>query len=101
MEYAIRRYNRIMNDNCYEHLTIGESLSEETENWNLRDMVAEVDYVLGTFYEEGHANNEWKSDDYQRWYREVSRMRRFVRSYEPYIAEMQTTSGHCSKYDNN
>ena len=38
MKSAIKRYNGIMWGMGYDHLTIGTSLSEGTENWNIRDM---------------------------------------------------------------
>ena len=47
---AIKRYNAMMNEMGYEHNTIGEGWSDKTENWNLRDMVAECDYLYGTFF---------------------------------------------------
>ena len=43
---AINTYNKIMSDLGYEYNTIG---TISTENWNLRDMVAECDYILSTF----------------------------------------------------
>lgn len=116
-----------MNDLCYEHNTIGERLSENTENWNLRDMVAECDYVLGTFYEDGHANNDGQYPDYweitaedildkrrydrlvkhndgekklhQEWLSMTRRLRNFIKAYEPFINDMECAEGHCSQYD--
>ena len=43
LESATKRYNRIMNEICCEHLTIGTSYSENTDGWNIRDMVDEVE----------------------------------------------------------
>ena len=40
MKSAIKRYNGIMLGMGYEYLTIGTILSEGTDNWNIRDMVA-------------------------------------------------------------
>ena len=124
---ATKRYNSIMNDLCYEHNTIGERLSENTENWNLRDMVAECDYVLGTFYEDGHANNDGQYPDYweitaedildkrrydrlvkhndeekklhQEWLSMTRRLRNFIKAYKPFINDMECAEGHCSQYD--
>ena len=100
IEKAIKRYNGIMIANGYEHNTIGTGLSENTDNWNIRDMVAEADYVLSTFYENGHANNELKYEDPTEWRSIVGRLQRFITAYEPFIDGFICECGHCSKYDN-
>lgn len=101
---ATRRYNSIMEKIGYEHNTIGEGWSDKTENWNLRDMVAECDYILGTYYEEGHCNADMREsfDEKERkmWRSEVGRLQRFIAAYEPYIKDMVCTHNHCSSYDN-
>ena len=48
MKSAIKRYNGIMQCIGYDHLTIGTNLSEGTENWNIRDIVAECSYLQKT-----------------------------------------------------
>ena len=124
---ATKRYNSIMNDLGYEHNTIGTDFSENTDNWNLRDMVAECDYVLGTFYEEGHANNEGRylelikidletlmskekfryytrlnkeaEEVHKFWLSMTRRLRNFIKAYEPHIKHMNCDQGHCSRFD--
>lgn len=123
---ATKRYNDLMESLGYEHNTIGTELSENTENWNLRDMVAECDYTLSTFYEEGHANNEGRyiehykatADDlmngrinyimrknveqeemHKAWLSYTRRLRNFIKAYEPFIEDMVCAEGHCSDYD--
>ena len=103
VENAIKRYNRIMNSICREHLTIGERLSEDTEDWNLRDMVSECQYQLDTYYECGHCNEDMRrgdEDDRKAWRSETGMLSRFIKAYEPFIGDMICESGHCSKYDN-
>ena len=103
METAVKRYNNIMEVIGYEHNTIGTSLSEDTENWNLRDMVAEADYTLSTYYEDGHCNADMRygdDDEKKMWRSETGRLARFIKAYEPFIKEMKCSQGHCSKYDN-
>lgn len=104
MKSATKRYNSIMFDLAYEHNTIGTNFSENTENWNLRDMVAECDYTLSTYYEDGHANAEMRTseDEYERkmWRSHVGKLQRFIDAYKPFIKDMVCESGHCSKYDN-
>lgn len=96
---AIRTYNNIMYDLGYEHNSIGTKYSEDTDNWNLRDMVAECDYVLSTFYEEGHCNESLRYSDYIKWKSYTSRLKRFINNYNKYILDMKCESGHCSIYD--
>lgn len=104
METAIRRYNNIMEVIGYEHNTIGTWFSEGTDNWNLRDMVAEADYTLSTYYEDGHCNGGMRysdePDERKMWKSETGRLQRFIKAYEPFIKDMRCAEGHCSKYDN-
>ena len=104
MESALKRYNNLMYDLCREHNTIGQLLSENTSEWNLRDMVAECDYELSTYYEVGHVNEEMRHSDDQDerklWRSEVGKLTRFIKRYEPFIGDMVCAQGHCSKYDN-
>lgn len=100
MEKVIKRYNGIMNDVCYEHHTIGTRFSEDTEHWNLRDMVAECDYILSTYYEEWHTNYYLKQEDRATWASETGKLKRFINRYEPFINDLVCYCNHCSKYDN-
>lgn len=104
LESAIKKYNSIMESIGYEHLTIGTIFSENTEKWNLRDMVAECDYVLSCYYEEGHCNAEMKNSEDERerkmWKSETGKLKRFIERYKPFINDLKCVSGHCSQYDN-
>jgi hypothetical protein len=103
-QQALKKYNEIMNGLCYEHNTIGTALSEGTANWNLRDMVAECDYVLSTFYEDGHLNGDMRysddADERRQWTSDTGKLKRFIAHWLPYISEMACAEGHCSQYDN-
>lgn len=103
-EKAVKRYNGIMMSLCYEHVTIGTQYSEGTESWNIRDLVAECDYVLSCYYEVGHCNEELRhsEDPNERklWYSETGKLRRFIDAYKPFIEGVICEAGHCSRYDN-
>lgn len=102
MEKVVERYNGIMYDLCLEHLTIGTRFSENTEGWNLRDMVAEADYNLSCYYESGHCRCDDRflsKDEYKTWLSETGKLKRFIKAYEPFIHNLKCTTGHCSKYD--
>lgn len=107
IEKATDRYNGIMFDLCADHLTIGiPSYSEGTDGWNLRDMVAECDYLLSTYYDPGHTNYDMRSsddeDERKAWRSETGKLKRFIRAYEPFIADMVCVDEHGSnRYDNN
>ncbi len=96
---ATKRYNNLMMFLAKEHCTIGTSYSESTEGWSLRDMVAECDYTLSTYYEAGHANAEMKEEDPETWKSETGKLKRFIETYKPFIDGFKCTAGHCSKYD--
>lgn len=105
MQTAINKFNDLMEMIGHEYTTIGTVWSEGTEDWNLRDMVAECDYILGCYYEEGHCNGEMRySDDPEErkmWASETGKFKRFIKRYEPFIKDMVCAGGHCSSYDNN
>lgn len=103
MKTALKRYNDIMYDICCEHSSIGTNLAESTESWNLRDMVAECDYMLSCYYESGNVRCDDRflgPEAYKEWRHETGILRRFIETYKPYIEDMVCVSGHCSKYDN-
>ena len=103
-EKAVKRYNDMMFDLCREYLTLGTNYSQGTEGWNIRDMVAEADYTLSCYFEDGNANAELRDsdDEYERkmWRSEVGKLTRFINYYKPYIEGVKCTQGHCSQYDN-
>lgn len=114
-EDAKKKYNKLMNELGLEHLTIGTNFSEDTENWNIRDMVSECQYQLDVCYEEGNANSEGRYiDEYmdmycvsyddavdaqKAWKSKTMKLRNFIRKYEKVAVTMSCTSGHCSKFD--
>lgn len=109
IETARKRYNNIMYDLGLDHLTIWEKGSKteegsEAKEWNLRDMVAEVDYQLGLYYEDGTLASEMRYSDYESerkaWRYESGKLQRFIKAYEPFIKDMKCAEAHCSKYDN-
>lgn len=104
MKKVVERYNDLVMSVCYEHCSIGTRYSEGTELWNLRDMVAECDYILSCYYERGHCNNDLRySDDLEDrklWKSETGKLSRFIKAYEPYVNNMVCTCGHCSRFDN-
>lgn len=99
---AVERYNDIMGHIGYEHNQIGTCFSENTENWNLRDMVAECDYTLSTYYEYGHCNEDLRhgdEDEKKMWKSETGRLKRFINTYSKFIDDLECAVGHCSDYD--
>lgn len=101
IDKAIQRYNQIVCSIGYEHISIGTEFSENTEHWNIRDMVAECDYILSTYYEEGHANEELRHiGERKMWVSETGKLKRFIEAYKPFIDDVKCTQGHCSDYDN-
>lgn len=108
MESAGKRYNNIMYDLGLDHLVVGLPDSDmergsEAKGWNLRDMVAEADYQLGLYYEDGTLQGEMRDSDYESerkaWRSEVGKLKRFIEAYKPFIKDMQCVTGHCSQYD--
>lgn len=114
-EQAKKRYNKMMNDFCLEHLTIGDRLSENTENWNIRDMVSECQYQLDVCFEDGNSNSEGRythelieyygydeedaKQEHARWLSKTTRLRNFIKKYKEIAMTMDCSDGHCSKFD--
>lgn len=103
-EKARKRYNEIMEDIGREECTIGTCDSaEETEGWNIRDMVSEAAYHLSCYYEYGNCSAEMRyGDEYERkaWRSRTGKLTRFINAYKPFIEGIKCKQGHCSKYDN-
>ena len=103
MQRAIDRYDRIMFDHVVE-----EACTYENPGWNLRDMVAEADYYLGTFYDDGHAHSMLRDPDdpdyeenIKEWRSATGKLKRFIVAYEPFVRDMVCTESHGSaKFDN-
>lgn len=103
MAKVTKRFNDLMYDLCLDHLTIGTSSSENTDGWNLRDMVSETQYQLDIHFEDGNLNCELRYESpegLRQWRSEVGKLRRFIDAYKPYITDMKCVAGHCSKWDN-
>lgn len=102
MGKIVKRYNNMMYFMCLEHLTIGTRFSENTEGWNLRDMVSEAQYQLDLHYDEDTMTGQErysKCDGGRQWRCEVGRLARFIAAYAPYTNDLECKEGHCSKYD--
>lgn len=99
-ESAKKKYNEIMMRICHEYATIGTDYSENTDGWNIRDMVAEADYCLSCYYESGHADNEMKREDPKRWHAEVGYLTRFINHWAKHCVGIRCLEDHCSKFDN-
>lgn len=97
-EKAVKKYDELISEFYCEDVTIGDD-EEKKENWNLRDLVAEMDYCLSRFYEEGNANFEDRKDDYDEWLSATRRMKRFVQRWLPKCHDMKPYERHCSYYD--
>ena len=104
---AVRRYNDLVMSVAHEHVSIGTRYSEGTENWNLRDMVAEISYILEIWNDPGSISYQDAHDDsqpahkpwYKNWLNEKRRMERFIEKYLPEAFEMECSEGHGSIYD--
>lgn len=104
MEQAKKKYNELMRMAGRDHEQIGAfGGGNDTSKYNLRDMVSEVQSTLDTYYENGHRNHDFRyesADAYKAWKSEKDKLERFIKHWEPYIGNLQTTGYHGSKFDN-
>ena len=110
MANPITTYNNIMWDICREYNTIGTSMTEDAEarnNWNLRDLVSEMQYTLDiyndpdcVYYEEAHdVDASYHKDAMKEWRSVTARMKRFIDKYKAEAMKMECTEAHCSRFD--
>jgi hypothetical protein len=112
MENAKTQYNRIMNDLGLEFLTIGTRFSENTERWNLRDMVCECQYQLEVCYEDGNANSDGRiirdymdmygcskeeaTNAHSIWLSKTKKLRTFINKYKREALKLNGVMNHSS-----
>lgn len=100
---AKRRYNRLMRKAGYPEFTVDTIDSVGTDNWNLRDLVAECDAKMELYKEDGHPkcllHTSSNPEERKMWSSEYSGFKNFVKDYEMYIEDMQCEAAHLSQYD--
>lgn len=108
MDKIVKRYNKLMYSIGREYVTIGTSDSDiDNKDWNLRDMVSEVQYWLDFWQDDNCTYKEFAYDTsnpdhkelYNQYRNDLARMQRFIDRYEDEALTMVCTEGHCSKYD--
>ena len=108
MKIGKKAYNKLMFHLGLEYDTIDTEYTERPERrseWNLRDMVSEVQHVLdmyldpkSTYYEKAHDPED--DENYKETYKkDISMMRAFIRKYKKEALTMDCNYGHCSIYD--
>lgn len=95
----VQTYNKLMLDTGHLDKTIGLEFSGDTDNWNVRDIVSEVEYIRSTFYDKSHDNAKLRYEDPILFNILTRRLRYIVRKYGPYIEDVKATTKHNSKYD--
>lgn len=93
----IKSYNELVADLGYKDSIIGPG---KNENWNLRDMVSEIEYIRSLYYTKGHDRNKLKTEDPRAFNNQTARLRYFIRTYKEGIVDLVVTQEHNSKYDN-
>lgn len=87
---VIKSYNKIATD-------LGYPLYKNS--WNLRDMVASLDYIRSTYNINGD-NHYLKTENYKLWYKTVKRLEWFITKHRAEALTMECTEKHNSKkYD--
>lgn len=69
------------------------------ENWTLRDMVAEIDYLRTLYYTPGHERNKLKTEDPKKFKHISERLQYWIRKYKDQITGIKAYTTHNSKYD--
>lgn len=97
-EKAVKKYDELITLFYSGDETV-EDNEEKRKNWNLRDLIAEMDYCLSRYYEEGNACFEDMKYDYDEWLSATKRMKRFIQRWLHKCNDMKPYEKHCSYYD--
>lgn len=89
MSTVVKRYNDIVMSIGHEYSSIGTRFSENTDHWNIRDMVSEVQYLLELYYDIGTVDDLPFIDE----------CHKFVKTYKRYVIGIYPFTQHCSFYD--
>lgn len=96
-KYKLNKYNTIMKELNHESGMITDTRNKD---WNLRDMVSEVEYLKSLYYTKGHERNKLRDEDPILFNRQTSRLRYYLREHRDHINDLTVTVKHNSKYDN-
>ena len=96
-KYILNKYNEMMIELDHESGVIGPG---KNENWNLRDMLSEVEYLRSTYYDKNHVNSKLRAEDLKEFNKRTARLRYFIRTYRDHVNDLVVTQKHNSKYDN-
>ena len=94
---AVKRYNEAVKELGYGDRMIVPG--SDTENWTLRDMVAEIDYIRSLYVYDG-PKKILKQTETLRYNTELARLYGFLRKYRDLIGGIDAYTTHNSKYDN-
>lgn len=96
-KYVLTYYNDLMYTINNESGVIGPG---KNENWNLRDMVSEVEYLRSLYYTPGNDRSNLRYTDRKTFNRVTARLHSFLRKYRDHVGDLVVTEKHNSKYDN-
>ena len=96
-KFKLNKYNTMMKELDHDAGVITDTTNSD---WNLRDMVSEVEYLRSLYYTDGHARNKLRDEDPTLFNRHTSRLRHFLREHRDHINDLTVTVKHNSKYDN-
>ena len=95
-KFKLNKYNVMMNELGYPDSVVTDEINKD---WNLRDMVAEADYIR-SLYVYGGPKSSLKKTDNPRYTSELARLHHFLRANRNNIDHLTVTVKHNSKYDN-
>lgn len=95
-KYLLTKYNDMMIALNHE---AGVIRPGQNENWNLRDMVSEVEYLRSMYYDKNNPRRQLRETDPLLFNRHIARLMTFVRTHKNEIDGLEVTVKHNSKYD--
>lgn len=80
MDHVKRAYNQLVTNIGYEDKIIAPGT--DRENWTIRDMVSEVDYLRSTYYDKNHPRSKLRETDPDAFRKHTNNLRHFIRKYK-------------------
>lgn len=95
--YPLIAYNRLVSEVGLQSKIIIQC--EQNTDWNIRDMVAEIDALKNTYMDVNSELYKLREVDPDCYRKTLNRIYRFISLYRPYIWDLKTTAKHGSEYD--
>ena len=80
IDFIRNAYNQLVINVDYEDKAI--TPGSDRENWTIKNMVSEIDYLRSTYYDKNHPRSKLRETDPDAFRKHTNNLRRFIRKYK-------------------